>query len=142
MDDTAAHLKQKLSKQIDTARGKLEALKRDILNLHDEDVAALSQRQTEIRARLEQQKARAQKLQSDIARWKDERIAHTQEAIAGWMQARELDKLQARAEKAESYALDMVTVAAYDFEEAEQAVFEAVTARFEAESALAASRPR
>jgi TolA-binding protein len=139
MEDTAANLKQKLSKQIDTARGRLEALKRDILDLHEEDMAALAQRQTEIRARLEQQKARAQKLQTDIARWKDERTAHTQEAIASWREERALEKLQARAERAESYALDMVTVAAYDFEEAEQAVFEAVTARFEAESALAAT---
>jgi hypothetical protein len=137
MTTDTTELKQKLSQQIDTARAKLDALKRDVTLLHEEDMAVLRHRQAEIRARLEQQTARAQKLLSDIASWKNERLAHTEDAIAAWQQQRELEKLQARAEKARKYAIDMVTVAAYDFEEAEQAVFEAVAARLEADSTLA-----
>ena len=38
---------------------------------------------------------------------------------------------------AEDIAIDMVNVAAHDFEEAEQAVLEALTARMEADQALA-----
>jgi hypothetical protein len=54
-------------------------------------------------------------------------------------QRHELKKLEARAERAREYALDMVTVAALDFEEAEQAVLDAVAARFDAEVAIAAA---
>jgi hypothetical protein len=48
-----------------------------------------------------------------------------------------MEKLQSRAERAEAYAVDMVTVAAVDFDEAEQAVLEAIAARYEAEQAAA-----
>jgi TolA-binding protein len=141
MAPETAELKQKISQQIDAARAKLEALKGDLSSIHKEDMAALQEHQNDIRARIDQQKERAQQRQSDIARWKSEKVAHTQEAIASWKQRREVDKLEARAERAKDYALDMVSAVVYDFEEAEQAVYEAVAARLEAESALSAATP-
>jgi hypothetical protein len=107
--------------------------------VHDEDMAALAEHQNDIRTRIDQQKDRARQRQSDIARWKSEKVAHTQEAIASWKERREVDKLEARAERAKDYALDMVSAVVYDFEEAEQAVYDAVAARLEAESALSAA---
>ena len=137
MADTQESSKQKLSQEIDVAKGKLEALKREIGDMREEDKATLRQRQAEIRARLDEQKARAQELQGKITSWKDEKKQHTTEAIASWKQRRELDKLQKRAERAEDYAVDMVTVAAADFEEAEAAVYDAIAARVEAEETAA-----
>ena len=103
-------------------------------------MAVLQQRQAEIRARLAQQTS-AHKSCSATSRAGGTRGSPIRRiAIAAWQQQRELEKLQARAEKARKYAIDMVTVAAYDFEEAEQAVFEAVAARLEADSALAPAR--
>ena len=139
MAPETADLKQEISEQIDAAREKLEALKSDLSSVHEEDMAALQEHQKDIRARIEKQKERVQQRQSDIARWKSEKVAHTQEAIASWKQRREVDKLEARAERAKDYALDMVSAVVYDFEEAEQAVYEAVAARIEAESALSAA---
>jgi len=139
MESEAADLKQKISQQIDAARAKLEALKGDLSSIHEEDMAALQEHRDDIRARIEQQKERAQQRQSDIARWKSEKVAHTKEAIASWKERRELDKLETRAERAEDYALDMVSAVVDDFEEAEQAVYEAVAARLEAESAVSAA---
>jgi chromosome segregation ATPase len=136
MESEAADLKQKISEQIDAAREKLEALKLDLASVHEEDMAALQEHQNDIRARIAKQKERVQQRQSDIARWKSEKVAHTKEAIASWKQRREVEKLEARAERAKDYALDMVSAVVYDFEEAEQAVYEAVAARLEAESAL------
>ncbi len=127
--------KQKLSHEIDAAKGKLDALKRDIAQIHEEDKATLRERQAEIRAHLDEQRARAQELQAKITNWKNEKRQHTAEAIASWKQRRELAKLQRRAERAEDYAIDMVTVAAVDFAEAEAAVYDAIAARFEAEEA-------
>ena len=139
MAPETADLKQEISQQIDAARAKLEALKGDLSSIHEEDMAALAEHQNDIRARLDQQKERARQRRFDIARWQSEKVAHTQEAIASWKQRRELDKLEARAERAKDYALDMVSAVVDDFEEAEQAVYEAVAARLEAESAVAAA---
>jgi hypothetical protein len=139
MAETEQSSKQKLSQGIEAAKGKLEALKRDIAQMREEDKAALRERQAEIRAHLDEQKARAQELQAKITTWKNEKKQHTAAAIASWKQRRELAKLQNRAERAEDYAIDMVTVAAADFEEAEAAVYDAIAARFEAEEATAGS---
>jgi chromosome segregation ATPase len=132
--DTAT-LKEQLSQQIDAARDKLESLKLDMKDMHEEDMAVFRERQQDLQKHLEEQKERARQLQSDIARWKSEKVAHTKDAIASWKQQREIDKLQARAERAKDYALDMVSVTVYDFEEAEQAVYEALAARIEADAA-------
>ncbi len=136
---TAEDLKQRLAKQLDAARGKIDALKKDIVSLHSEDLERLRQRREEIHKRLDEQKDTARKLQADIASWKQERVAHTQEAIGSWRQRREVQKLQKRADRSEEYALDLVSVAALDFEEAEQAVLDAVVARFDADMASSAT---
>jgi len=135
MADTSADLKQKLGRQIDAAKEKLDSLKRELASIHEEDMDTLRQHESNVRARLDQQKARAQELRTKIASWKNEKQQHTADAIASWKQRQEIDKLQRRAERAEEYAADMVTVAANDFEEAEQAVYEAVAARMEADQA-------
>ena len=137
MADIQESSNQKLSQEIDAAKLRLDTLKREIADIHQEDKASLRQRQAEACARLDEQKARAQKLQEKITSWKNEKKQHTVEAVARWKQERNLDKLQRRAERAEDYAVDMVTVAAADFEEAESAVYDAIAARVEAEEAAA-----
>jgi SMC interacting uncharacterized protein involved in chromosome segregation len=134
-EETTETLKEKLAQQIDQARGKLEALRNEIQAMHEEDIETLQQRREELNQRLAEQKAKTQQVKADIANWNREKVAHTKDAIASWRQRREINKLQTRADRAREYALDMVSVVAFDFEEAEQAVFDAVTARLEAESA-------
>ena len=112
-------------------------MKTDISELHDGDMAALIERRNDIRARLDQHKSLAQQLQSKIAEWHGEKRERAVDAITSWEQRREIEKLQAHAKRAEDTALDMVNVAAHDFEEAEQAVLEALAARMEADQALA-----
>lgn len=137
MSGAADELKQKLSQQIDAARHKLELLKRDIADLRADDMALLRERQTEIRDRIDQQRSRAESIQSKIASWRRETRTRAVDAITSWEQRREIEKLEAHAKRAEDIALDMVSVAAHDFEEAEQAVLEALAARMEADQALA-----
>jgi chromosome segregation ATPase len=131
-DKTTDGLKQKLSAHIDAAKTKLDVLKKELAGIHEEDMQALHEHQEQIRQRLDQQKERARKMQADMASWKQEKVAHTQDKVSAWRQRREIDKLEARAERAEAYAVDMVTVAAIDFDEAEQAVLDAVAARYDA----------
>lgn len=134
-EKTAGALRQKLSEQIDAAKAKLDGLKKGLATMHEEDMQALQDHREKIRQGLDQQKARASKMQADIASWRQEKVAHTQEAIQSWRQRREIDKLETRAERAEDYAVEMVNVAAFDFDEAEEAVLEAVAARIDAEQA-------
>jgi hypothetical protein len=134
---TADDLKQKLSQHIDAAKTKLEALKKDLVGIHQEDVKTLQQRREQIRQRVDEQKESARKMREDIAAWTQEKKAHTQEAIGSWRRQRQVDKLEARAERAGDYAVEMVNVAVYDFDEAEQAILEAIAARYDAEQAAA-----
>jgi hypothetical protein len=132
-----SELKQKLSQHIDAARAKLDALKADLAALHEEDMDSLRKKRAEIDKRLDEQKDKAKKLQADIASWKKEKVAHTQDAIGSWRKKREVQKLENRADRAEEYAIDLVMAAAYDFEEAEQALIDAVAARYDANAAAA-----
>ena len=134
----ADELKQKLAQQIDAARSKLEMLKKDVVSLHEDDMELLRKKRDELRARIESRKDRLQQAHDDIARWKAEKIAHTHDAITSWRQRRELEKLEHRAERAEDYALRMVSLAAMDFEEAEQAILDAMAARYDAQIASSA----
>jgi peptidoglycan hydrolase CwlO-like protein len=107
-DQTAStssnELKQKLAHHIEAARGKLDALKKDIANLHDADMQRLRQKRDEIHRRLDEQKDKARRLQAEIASWRREKVAHTQETVASWRQRREVDELRARADRAEQHS--------------------------------------
>jgi chromosome segregation ATPase len=137
MGGAAEELKQKLSQQIEVVSRKLELLKKDVSDLNEGDMAAVSERRNDIRARLDQKRSVAQTLQSKIAEWQSEKRERAVDAITSWEQRREIEKLQAHAQRAADAALDMVNVAAHDFEEVEHAVLEALAARMEADQALA-----
>jgi len=139
MSDATNELKAKLSQQIDAARGKLDNLKKNIASVHEEDVQALQRKQAEIGQRIAQQKERAKQLKAEMASWQKEKVAHTKEAVASWRQRHELEKLEKRAERAADYAIDMVTAAALDVDDAEQAVLDALAARVEADVAAAST---
>jgi len=132
-------LRAKLSQHIDAARAKLDALKKDLSSMHEEDMQALQKRRDEIDKRLDEQKQKAEQLQADMDSWKKEKVAHTQEAVSSWRKKRELKKLENRADRAEEYAMDLVITAAYDFEQAEQAVLDALAARYDADTASSPS---
>jgi chromosome segregation ATPase len=137
MGGAADELKQKLSQQIDVATRKLESLKRDLTELHGGDMAALKARRRDLRGRVDAQSLRADLVESRIAGWRDERPGKAVDAISSWEQRLEIEKLLAHARRAEDFALDTLNVAAHEFEEAEQAVLEALAARIEADQALA-----
>jgi hypothetical protein len=137
MGGAAEELKEKLSQLIDAVSRKLDLLKKDVSELHGGDMAALSERRNDIRARLDQKRSLEQTLQSKIAEWQGEKRERAVDAITSWEQRREIEKLQAHAQRAADTAVDMVNVAAHDLEEVEHAVLEALAARMEADQALA-----
>jgi vacuolar-type H+-ATPase subunit I/STV1 len=134
-DRKTTELKERLQEHINAAQRKLEELRNDLASLREGDREALREKSEELHRRVEEQKARAKQLRADLRSWEKEKVAHTRDAVAGWRQRRELHKLQSRANRAEDYAMRAVVIAAIDFEEAEQAVLDALTARFDAELA-------
>jgi hypothetical protein len=132
---TSQELKERLNKRLEATRGKLDALKKDVSTMHAEDVQELQETRAEISKRIDEQKEGARKLHARIDTWRKEKIGHTQEAIGSWRQRHEQKKLELRAEGAEDYALNMVDVASFDLDEAEQAILDAVAARLDADAA-------
>ena len=84
MGGAAEELKQKLSQQIDVVSRKLELLKKDVSDLNEGDMAAVSERRNDIRARLDQKRSVAQTLQSKIAEWQTEKRERAVDAITSW----------------------------------------------------------
>ena len=136
---TTDDLKAKVSRQIDAAQGRLDALKKNLANLKEEDEQALQRMQADLGKRFNEQRERAQKLQAEMTTWKTEKATHTKETVDSWRQRHEIKKLERRAERAAEYAIDMVAQASIDFDDAEQAVLDAVIARHDANIAAASA---
>jgi chromosome segregation ATPase len=137
--EKAAGLKEKLQEHMEAAQTRLGELREELASIREEDRETLRQRSAELQERLEQHKAKAKQARADIQTWQQEKTAHTKEAIASWRQKREIKKLQNRADRASAYAEQAVVIASLDFEEAEQAILDALAARFDAEMATAAA---
>jgi len=62
-------------------------------------------------------------------------MAGTKEAVSDWKAKRETRKLNARADRAETYAADAIDYAMTSIDEAEEAILDAVVARVDADAA-------
>lgn len=90
-----------------------------------------------VEQRIEQNRAELAAAQADVKAWVDQRKAATQEKIAEWKAKRQIDRLENRADLAESYAAAARVIAAAALDEAEQAALEAWLARHDADAAKA-----
>lgn len=66
--------------------------------------------------------------------WVDQKKAQAKATVDQWKADHEARKLANRADRAEEYAAAAILVAVASIDEAEQAVFEAITARLDAEA--------
>ncbi len=87
------------------------------------------------RKRSEQNRAEILAAQARVKDWAESRKTATTEKIAEWKAKRDTNKLQSRADEAESYATAAIAIALAAVDEAEQAALEAWLARQEANSA-------
>ena len=132
-----ASVKQKLQEQLSKVQQRLASAKQEIDQLAAQDREQIHRKADEIRARMQQERAKAEKTRSEISEWMQAKKEHTQEKVASWRQKRDIERLQRRADRAEDYALNMVVNALIDADEAEVAVLDALEARLDAESASA-----
>ena len=134
---SAANLKHKLKMHLDQAQERLEDAKQQIEELAEENQETLRAAAQDVRDRIEQHRMRAEEVRRDVADWIEDKKQLTQEAIATWRQKRELKQLERRAERAEEYAVNALTIAMLDADEAELAVIDAIEARLDVEEATA-----
>ena len=89
----------------------------------------------EVQTRIDKDRAKVAAAQIKVKDWVESRKIATTDKIAEWKANRELNRLQDRAEDAETYAAAAIDVALAAVDEAEQAALEAWLARQDADFA-------
>ena len=136
---SATNLTHKLNMHLDQAQERLEDAKQQIEELAEENQETLRAVAQDVRDRIDQHRIRAEEVRRDVADWIEDKRQQTQEAITTWRQKRELKHLERRADRAEEYAVNALTIAMLDADEAELAVIDAIEARLDAEEAATAA---
>jgi flagellar biosynthesis chaperone FliJ len=120
--------------QFDSLQARLKRLKSTIMVESTDTRQALRAHLESLDDRIAKQskkvKHAAEEVEDKVEDWADEHL----ETVNIWRKARQYDKLQARAEKAEAYAKARMEMATRAFEKAERAAVQAALARAEARS--------
>jgi DNA mismatch repair ATPase MutS len=138
-NSTTAELKEKLQQQLDMARQRLEAAKKEIASVHEEDKESIRKKSEELKQRIATHQERAAQLREQVASWIEIKKQQTDEQVATWRQKRELKHLEKRADRAAEYAVNLVATAMMDADDAEAAVLDALDARLDADLAAAST---
>jgi hypothetical protein len=125
----------KLRDRLNAIEVKLQSVKEDIRAMPGQAEKIVRGKLDEARARLQAQKAHIDQTRSNLQAWAQQKMAETKETVAQWQAKREVNKLNARADRAADYAVAAVAFAAAMIDEAETAVLDAVVARREADAA-------
>jgi hypothetical protein len=128
-------LKERLQQRVEEARQRLESVQQDIRELRVEDHGALDRKVSEIRERIDSQRTSSEGLREEASSWLQDKAEQAGEVIEKWRQKRAVRHLEARAERAEEYAITALVNAMIDADEAEMAILEAFQARLDANAA-------
>lgn len=133
----------------DTLRDRLNVLGARIRTANAEMQALSGQAEKVVRAKLEEartslqsQKERIEQARANLKARGQQKIVETKEAISEWKAKREIQRLQARADRAEAYAADAIALATASISEAEEAILDAMVARIDAEAAQSPQAPQ
>ncbi len=127
-----------LRDRFNRVEARLETAKTNIQALPGQAEKVVRERLGEVQQKLLAQKDRVDQTRANLKAQAEQKLTETREAINQWKANREARKLNARADRAEAYAVVALEVAGFAIDEAEEAVFEAVLARIDAETANAA----
>ncbi len=88
----------------------------------------------EARSRIEGQKKKVEQAQTSLKARAEQKVSQAKEAINEWKAKRDVSKLNSCADRSEQYAADAVYIAVAALDEAEEAIFDAVIARMDADN--------
>jgi hypothetical protein len=89
----------------------------------------------EARTKLQALKDQAERTRASLTALAQQKTAGTMEAVSEWKAKRDIEKLVARANRAEAYAADAIDYALTTIDQAAEAVLDAVVARIDADAA-------
>ena len=95
---------------------------------------ALHEQLDRAQQKAESHKQAIAKARTTVQNWVDQKKAQAKATVDQWKADHEARKLANRADRAEEYAAAAILVAVASIDEAEQAVFEAIAARLDAEA--------
>ena len=124
----------KLRDRLNAIERRLQTVKADIQSRSEEASKAVRGKLEEAKTKLHAEKERVEKIRANLKARADQKIAETKEVVNEWKKKHETRKLQARAERAETYAADAIAYAMVTIDEAEEAILDAVVARMDAEA--------
>lgn len=123
-----------LRDRLNAMGNQVDALKSSLQRLPQQGEQALQSSLDDARKRIEAQKKKVEQAHASLKARAELKIAQVKDAVQEWKANREINKLNARADRAEQYAADAVYVAIAALNEAEEAIFDAVVARMDADS--------
>ena len=127
-----------LHDRLNAIEARVESAKANVEALPGKADKAVRDKVNEARAKVQAHKDRAAKARADLKAWGEQKKAETEATVRDWKARHEARKLDARAERAEAYADAAVAVALATVDEAEEAIFDAVAARMDADAVTSA----
>ena len=123
-----------LRERLNAIEARVESAKASVQALPGKAEQAVRDKVYEVRAKVQSQKDRVEKARADLKAWAEQKKAETEATVREWKTRHEAKRLNARADRAEAYAQAAVVVALAMVDEAEEAIFEAVGARMDADA--------
>jgi hypothetical protein len=130
-----------LRDRLNAIEARIESAKANVESLPGKAEKAVRDKFAQAQANVKAQKDRIEKTRAGLKAWADQKMAHTDATVRQWKAKHQARNLNARADEAEMYAQDAVTLALATIDEAEEAIFEAVTARMDAEAVADVQTP-
>jgi hypothetical protein len=133
---------ENLRNQLDTIEAKVKIAKSALQSLPEQTEFSLRQGLAAARRKVEIQRKHAAQVRANLKAWAAEKMAHTQETVNEWKSRRDTQRLNDRAELTAVYAAEAMDNAIATIDETEEAIFDAVIARIDADTALAQTQSR
>ena len=132
MSDKINQFCYKLKDRLHAAEGGLQSVKTSLEALPKKTEQSLRASLDEVQAKFHAEKDHVERIQADLSVRAAHKIEETRDAINEWKTKRETHKLNKRAERKESHAVDALDNALAAISYAEEAILEAAVARVEA----------
>jgi chromosome segregation ATPase len=122
-----------LRTRLNATEEKVQSLKTSLEKLPQQSEQALQKCLAETRAKVEGEKKKVEKAQASLKARAQQKVGEIKDAISQWKAKREVNKLHARADRAEQYAADAIFIADMAVADAEEAIVDALIARMDAD---------
>lgn len=122
-----------LRDKLNSVEARLQMAKANVQTLAGQAQKGMREKFEDFHRKAKGQKDRMEQVLAKLKTSTQQKVAETKEAVNEWKAKHEMRKLSARAERAETYALDAIDHAVFAIEHAEEAIAEALVARMDAE---------